>query len=153
MRPRRFSGAARPGRVVHLPLYRGLIAANPMPMVGRPKLAKTLPKSLPEGSVATLLTGLHADPQPRRRSDWMQRDRALILIALLAGLRADELVRANVGDLRRTDDGAVIHVRGKGGKTAGSRSSRRWSRSRRYLDSRSAASPPRPNGAPPPAGD
>jgi site-specific recombinase XerD len=31
-------------------------------------------------------------------------------------LRADELVRANVGDLRRTDDGAVIHVRGKGGK-------------------------------------
>ena len=33
-----------------------------------------------------------------------------------AGLRADELVRANVGDVRRTDDGAVVHVRGKGGK-------------------------------------
>ena len=46
----------------------------------------------------------------------MQRDRALILTALLAGLRADELLRANVGDLRRSDDGAVIHVRGKGGK-------------------------------------
>ena len=46
----------------------------------------------------------------------MQRDRALILTALLAGLRADELVQANVGDLRRTDDGAVLHVRGKGGK-------------------------------------
>ena len=42
----------------------------------------------------------------------MQRDRALILTAL----RADELARANVGDLRRTDDGAVLHVRGKGGK-------------------------------------
>ena len=25
-------------------------------------------------------------------------------------------MRANVGDLRRTDDGAIIHVRGKGGK-------------------------------------
>ena len=46
----------------------------------------------------------------------MERDRALILTALLAGLRADELVRANVGDLRRSDDGAVIHVRDKGGK-------------------------------------
>jgi integrase len=46
----------------------------------------------------------------------MQRDRALILTALLAGLRADELVRATVGDLHRTDDGAVIQVRGKGGK-------------------------------------
>ena len=31
-------------------------------------------------------------------------------------MRADELVRANVGDLRRTDGDAVIHVRGKGGK-------------------------------------
>ena len=46
----------------------------------------------------------------------MQRDRALILTALLGGLRADELRRANVGDLRRTDDGAVMHVCGKGGK-------------------------------------
>ena len=46
----------------------------------------------------------------------MQRDRALILTALLAGLRADELVRATVGDLHRTHDGAVIQVRGKGGK-------------------------------------
>jgi site-specific recombinase XerC len=26
------------------------------------------------------------------------------------------MLRANVGDLRRTDDGAVIHVGGKGGK-------------------------------------
>jgi site-specific recombinase XerD len=65
-----------------------LIAANPMPLVGRPKLAKTLPKALATNSVT----------------------------ALLAGLRADELLRANVGDLRRSDDGAVVHVRGKGGK-------------------------------------
>jgi integrase len=40
----------------------------------------------------------------------------LILTALLAGLRADELLRANVGDLRPSEDGAVIHVRGEGGK-------------------------------------
>ena len=91
-----------------------------MPLVGRPKLAKTLPKALPTDSVAALLTALGADPQPRRRSDWMQRDRALILTALLAGLRADELLRANVGDLRRTDDGAVIHVRSGAGRPRGS---------------------------------
>jgi site-specific recombinase XerD len=93
-----------------------LIAANPMPLVGRPKVAKTLPKALPTDSVAALLAALNEDPQPRRRRDWIERDRALILTALLAGLRADELLRANVGDLRRTDEGAVIHVRGKGGK-------------------------------------
>jgi site-specific recombinase XerD len=93
-----------------------LIVANPMPLVGRPKLPKTLPKALPTGSVAALVATLNADPQPRRRGDWIERDRALILTALLAGLRADELLRANVGDLRRSDDGAIIHVRGKGGK-------------------------------------
>jgi site-specific recombinase XerD len=93
-----------------------LIAANPMQLVGRPKLAKTLPKALPAGSVAALLAKLNTDPQPRRRSDGVQRDRAFILTALLAGLRADKLLCANVGDLRRSDDGAVIHVRGKGGK-------------------------------------
>jgi integrase/recombinase XerC len=47
----------------------GLIAANPMPLVGRSKLPKTLPKALPTGSVAALLAALNADPQPRRRSD------------------------------------------------------------------------------------
>ena len=46
-----------------------LIVANPMPLVGRPKLPKTLPKALPTGSVATLLATLNADLQPRRRSD------------------------------------------------------------------------------------
>jgi integrase len=65
--------------------------------------------------VAALLGTLNTDPEPRRRSDWVERDRALIVTALLAGVRADEL-RANVGEIRRTDDGAVIHVRGKGGK-------------------------------------
>ena len=37
--------------------------------------------------------------------------------ALLAGLRADELRQADIGDIRTTDDGsAVMHVNGKGGK-------------------------------------
>jgi integrase len=41
----------------------------------------------------------------------------LVLTALLASLRADELRQADVGDIRTTDDGAaVIHVKGKGGK-------------------------------------
>ena len=40
-----------------------------------------------------------------------------MLTGLLAGLRADELLRADVGDIRTTDDGAaVVHVKGKGGK-------------------------------------
>lgn len=92
-----------------------LISANPMQLVGRPKIAKTLPRGLPSTSVQALLAAIDSEPQ-RRTSDWLERDRALILTSLLAGLRSDELLRANVGDVRRSDDGAVIHVRGKGGK-------------------------------------
>jgi len=44
-------------------LYTGeLIGSNPMPMVGRPKLAKTLPKALPAESVAVLLGALGPTP-------------------------------------------------------------------------------------------
>ena len=95
-----------------------LIPANPMPFVGRPKAAKTLPRSLPQPAVAALLDVVDRDHQSTRRTDWPERDLALILTGLLAGLRADELRRADVGDIPRTgtDGGAVLHVRGKGSK-------------------------------------
>jgi site-specific recombinase XerD len=93
-----------------------LIPANPMPMIGRPKVAKTLPKALPTETVVELLAVIDTDERSSRRTDWAERDRALVLTSLLAGLRADELLRANVGDIRATDEGGVIHVRGKGGK-------------------------------------
>jgi site-specific recombinase XerC len=94
-----------------------LIAANPMPFVGRPKAAKTLPRSLPQPAVGALLEAVDAYQESPRRTDWAERDLALILTGLLAGLRLDELRRADVGDIRTsTDDGAVIYVRGKGGK-------------------------------------
>jgi integrase len=66
--------------------------------------------------VAQLLAVIAADSDSPLRTDWAQRDRALLLTALLAGLRADELVRSNIGDIRVTEDGGVINVRGKGGK-------------------------------------
>ena len=93
-----------------------LIPANPMPMIGRPKQPKALPKSLPAESVTALLAAVSTEPQRPRSTDWLERDRAIIITGLLAGLRADEMVRANIGDLRRTDDGAVLQVRGKGDK-------------------------------------
>jgi integrase/recombinase XerC len=99
-------------------LYTGeQLAANPMQLVGRPKLAKALPKALPRTAVETLLETVAQDHGSKRQTDWVERDLAIILTALLAGLRADELRQANVGDIRTTDGGgAVIHVKGKGGK-------------------------------------
>ena len=99
-------------------LYTGeQLAANPMQLIGRPKLAKALPKALPRAAVEALLETVAHDRNSKRQTDWAERDLAIILTALLAGLRADELRQANVGDIRTTDDGAaVIHIKGKGGK-------------------------------------
>lgn len=52
-----------------------LLAANPMPLVGRPKLDKTLPKALPTDAVAALLMTLNPEPEPHRASDWLEPDR------------------------------------------------------------------------------
>jgi integrase/recombinase XerC len=99
-------------------LYTGeQLAANPMQLVGRPKLAKPLPRALPRTAVHALLETVAQDQDSKHRTDWAERDLALILTGLLAGLRAEELLRADVDDIRTTDDGAaVIHVKGKGGK-------------------------------------
>ena len=93
-----------------------LIPANPMRFVGRPRPPKTLPRALPQPAVAALLEAVE-DRESPRRTDWVERDLALILTALLAGLRLDELRRADVGDIHAgRGDGAVIYVRGKGDK-------------------------------------
>jgi integrase/recombinase XerC len=82
------------------------MSANPMQLVGRPRLARPLPKALPRNAVEALLESIAQDLESKRRTDWGERDLALILTALLAGLRADELRNADVGDLRTTDDGS-----------------------------------------------
>jgi integrase len=88
-----------------------------MQLVGRPKLAKPLPKALPRTAVEALLETVAQDQGSKRQTDWAERDLAIILTALLAGLRSDELRQADIGDIRTTDDGAaVILVKGKGGK-------------------------------------
>lgn len=92
-----------------------LILANPMPQIGRPKTAKTMPKALSTNVVTELVASMD-DEIEQRRSDWPERDRAIVFTALLAGLRSEELINTNIGDIRRSADGAVIHVRGKGMK-------------------------------------
>ena len=63
-------------------LYTGeQLAANPMQLVGRPKLAKPLPRT----AVEALLETVAEDQDSTLRTDWAERDLALILTGLLAG--------------------------------------------------------------------
>ena len=70
-----------------------LIPANPMAFVGKPKPDKTLPRSLPQPAVAALLEAVDRDRGSQRRTDWPERDLALILTGLLAGLRHRDVSR------------------------------------------------------------
>jgi integrase/recombinase XerC len=91
------------------------LAANP---IGRPPKAGQAPPQGPSRpAVEALLETVTLDQDSKRQTDWAERDLEIILTALLAGLRADEIRQVNVGDIRTTDDGAaVIYVNGKGGK-------------------------------------
>jgi integrase len=55
-------------------LYTGeQLAANPMQLVGRPKLAKPLPKALPRSAVEALLETVARDQDSQRQTDWKER--------------------------------------------------------------------------------
>jgi site-specific recombinase XerC len=47
-----------------------LIQSNPMPLIGRPKVPKSLPKGLGVDTVSGALTVLDADLASQRGSDW-----------------------------------------------------------------------------------
>ncbi|RVW04232.1 tyrosine-type recombinase/integrase [Rhodococcus xishaensis] len=97
------------------------IVANPMSAVLRPKAPKRIPKALPSDAVARLITTLQEDDKDGVRP-WGERDFAIILTALLTGMRSSELIAVNIGDVRgaaehgATEAAKVILVRGKGSK-------------------------------------
>lgn len=96
------------------------IVANPMSAVLRPKAPKRIPKALPSDAVARLVATLQEDDTDGVRP-WGERDFAIILMALLTGMRSSELIAVDIGDVRGAVDAAagaskVILVRGKGSK-------------------------------------
>jgi integrase/recombinase XerC len=105
----------------------GLIPANPMPVRRTPQGCRGLApfqgcRGLapfpPPARGRALLETVEGDHESQRRTDWAERDLPLILTGLLAGLRPDELRRANVVGLHiSSDGGAVIHVCAKAART------------------------------------
>ena len=81
-----------------------------------PESAKIPSEKLSAETVTELVAAIDADQESVRRNDWPERDRAIVFTSLLAGLRAEELISARIGDIRRTGDGGVLHVHGKGNK-------------------------------------
>ena len=88
---------------------RGELEANPADLVSSPKKDAYLPKVLRPDEVAELLERIPAS------TPLDLRDRALLELAYAAGLRAEELVNLDRGDLDA--DAEEVRVDGKGGRT------------------------------------
>jgi site-specific recombinase XerD len=88
---------------------RGELKANPADLVATPKKDSYLPRVLKPGEVAEVLDAIPAG------SPLDLRDRAMFEVAYGAGLRAEELVNLDIGDL--DPDAEEMRVTGKGSKT------------------------------------
>jgi hypothetical protein len=59
-----------------------LLDANPMPLIGRPKVPNTLPKSYPANAVTDLVAAIDTDHGSGHRSHWPGRDRAIVFTSV-----------------------------------------------------------------------
>ena len=89
-------------------LLKGVEAYDPTVTLSRPKERRALPRVLSESQAGTLVEA----PAPDHAE--ALRDRALLELLYGSGLRASEVVGANVEDLDL--DARLIRVHGKGGK-------------------------------------
>src|SRR5712692_1564012 len=85
-----------------------LVTTNPAEAVKRPRNSQPTPRGLTAAELRRLLAVL-----PRTRAGL--RDRAIILIAVLTGLRRQEIMGLRAGDLTQDGTTAYYHVRAKGG--------------------------------------
>lgn len=91
------------------------LAGNPMPAVAKPKPGRHRPKPITgDDSIARLLA--LARRGRTTRHPFPERDYALLVVALTAGLRLQELCDLNVASVDGPEGGQVIAVRGKGNK-------------------------------------
>jgi integrase/recombinase XerC/integrase/recombinase XerD len=87
----------------------GLVAQNPAELVATPRRARNLPRVLKAREAAALLDAIPA------RGPLQVRDRAMFELAYACGLRAEELVSLELGDIDH--DAEQVRVEGKGRKT------------------------------------
>lgn len=87
----------------------GLVASNPADLVAAPKRGQKLPRVLAAEEVAALLDRIPAS------TPLELRDRAMFELAYASGLRAEELIRLDVGSV--DFDAEEVRIEGKGSKT------------------------------------
>jgi integrase/recombinase XerC len=94
----------------------GVIAGNPMPAVGKPRITAPSPKPLRgEDTPERLLEAINRVDE-RQRDPWPERDLVVLALALCAGLRLSELLALRMGSLVGRPGERRVEVAGKGGR-------------------------------------
>jgi len=94
----------------------GVVAGNPMPAVGKPRMVTPSPKPLRgEDTPEQLLQAIN-QADDRQRDPWPERDVAVVALALCAGLRLSELLSLRAGSLVGRPGERRVEVAGKGGR-------------------------------------
>jgi integrase/recombinase XerC len=100
---------------------RGLLAADPGPLLGMPRIPRRLPEVLRQDQVAAVLAapGVPAAPTPRGTTSRQDaalalRDTAIVELLYATGIRVGELCGLDIGDLDA--DRRTVRVLGKGNR-------------------------------------
>jgi integrase/recombinase XerC len=94
----------------------GVVAGNPMPAVGKPRMAVPSPKPLRGEDTPEQLLQAVNQADERQRDPWPERDVAVLALALCAGLRLSELLALRAGSVLGRPGERRVEVAGKGGR-------------------------------------
>ncbi|BCJ49195.1 integrase [Actinoplanes sp. NBRC 14428] len=94
----------------------GVVAGNPMPAVGKPRMATPSPKPLRGEDTPEQLLAAVNQADERQRDPWPERDVAVLALALCAGLRLSELLALRAGSVMGRPGERRVEVAGKGGR-------------------------------------
>jgi len=93
---------------------RGLIGADPGPLLGIPKTPRRLPEVLSQDQVAAVLDTSQAGGAARQERALAVRDAAVMELLYATGIRVGELCGLDLGDL--DEERRTVRVFGKGGR-------------------------------------
>ena len=94
-----------------------LVEGNPMAAVGKPRREAGAPRAIRDPDAAARLLATAAQPDPRGRDPWPERDLALAATFCVTGIREGEAVALGMGSLEGTPGARRLQVVGKGNKT------------------------------------
>ncbi|WP_347956173.1 tyrosine-type recombinase/integrase [Gordonia aichiensis] len=92
-----------------------MLGVNPMRKIRRPKRPQPKSKAVDRTDLEKILDAVSSVDAPPR--SWPELERAIILVGVLVGARASELIAINTDHFRRTPTGLVVTLNGKGDKS------------------------------------